>query len=380
MAARRRQADRRNWPANLYLNSSGTYWYRHPGTKKTFSLGKDLKVAMAQARTVNAELERQKGEVGLLQRIAGAGMLLAEWCDRFYGIVEGRGELVKKSLATVNGDLNAIKRAPFADFAVAHITPLQIVEWVKSVAEKISGSRAARLRARLVEVLDEAIAHGLLEVGRNPAASVFKPRAVVTRNRLTLDDFKAIVAEAEKADSAVPWAANAFKLALLTGQRREDIKEMRFEHVKDGFLYVEQHKSKGRTKLKIPVSIGLKALGMTIEDAIRGCRDNVVSKSMIHHVRHKGVAKPGDSPKIGTFSDAFALYRDNAKIKAPEGRTPVTFHEIRSLAARLYSEQYGADFAQALLGHKSAAMTALYRDSRGREWTEVKAQPSKNFG
>ncbi|WP_267880296.1 tyrosine-type recombinase/integrase [Cupriavidus metallidurans] len=150
------------------------------------------------------------------------------------------------------------------------------------------------------------------------------------------------------------------------------MKRMRFDAVKGGFLYVEQQKSKGRTKLKIPISVGLTALNMTIEDAIRGCRDSILSKSIIPHVRHKGVAKPGDSPKLASFSDAFAKFRDPAKIKVPTGRTPPSFHEIRSLAAHLYSEEYGPEFAQALLGHKSAAMTALYRDSRGREWAEVK--------
>lgn len=50
--------------------------------------------------------------------------------------------------------------------------------------------------------------------------------------------------------------------------------------------------------------------------------------------------------------------------------TPPAFHEIRSLSARLYSEQ-GTD-AQALLGHKSPDMTAIYRDVRGAEWIEVR--------
>lgn len=48
---------------------------------------------------------------------------------------------------------------------------------------------------------------------------------------------------------------------------------------------------------------------------------------------------------------------------------PPTFHEIRSLAARRYAE--GTD-AQALLGHKSPDMTAIYRDTRGDDWIEVK--------
>ncbi|WP_233855306.1 hypothetical protein [Paraburkholderia sp. HD33-4] len=64
--------------------------------------------------------------------------------------------------------------------------------------------------------------------------------------------------------------------------------------------------------------------------------------------------------------------RDAPKIGVESGRTPMTFHALRSLAAHLYIAQYGAGLEQALPGHKSAVMTALYRDSRGRDWTAVK--------
>ena len=43
--------------------------------------------------------------------------------------------------------------------------------------------------------------------------------------------------------------------------------------------------------------------------------------------------------------------------------TPPTFHEIRSLSERLYSEQ-GVN-TQALLGHRQASTTAIYDDPRG---------------
>ena len=62
-----------------------------------------------------------------------------------------------------------------------------------------------------------------------------------------------------------------------------------------------------------------------------------------------------------------------AEIKVEAGKTPPTFHEIRSLAIRLYTEQYGLDFGQAIAGHKNAAVTSLYRDVRGSEWIQVKA-------
>ncbi|WP_339038280.1 hypothetical protein [Serratia symbiotica] len=44
--------------------------------------------------------------------------------------------------------------------------------------------------------------------------------------------------------------------------------------------------------------------------------------------------------------------------------SPPSFHEIRSLSARLYTESISGDgeFAQKLLGHKLAAMTEKYQD------------------
>jgi hypothetical protein len=48
MAARRRIASRRNWPDNLYKNSKGYYWFRHPETKATYGLGRDFKVPVVR--------------------------------------------------------------------------------------------------------------------------------------------------------------------------------------------------------------------------------------------------------------------------------------------------------------------------------------------
>lgn len=61
------------------------------------------------------------------------------------------------------------------------------------------------------------------------------------------------------------------------------------------------------------------------------------------------------------FSRAFQQARELAGIKGPN---PPTFHEIRSLAKRLYLEQGGVD-SKALLGHLTEKMGELYADPRG---------------
>jgi len=51
--------------------------------------------------------------------------------------------------------------------------------------------------------------------------------------------------------------------------------------------------------------------------------------------------------------------------------SPPSFHEIRSLASRLYAAENGEDFAQRLLGHKNMSMTKKYLDSRGQEYVMI---------
>jgi len=92
-----------------------------------------------------------------------------------------------------------------------------------------------------------------------------------------------------------------------------------------------------------------------------------VSKHLVHHSRTVSRATPGMPIMLDTLTSAFAAARDRTGMEF--GASPPTFHEMRSLAARLHAAE-GRD-PQLLLGHKSAAMTALYRDSRGAEWIDV---------
>ncbi|MBL8491755.1 MAG: tyrosine-type recombinase/integrase [Rhodocyclaceae bacterium] len=157
------------------------------------------------------------------------------------------------------------------------------------------------------------------------------------------------------------------ELALVTAQRREDLAGIGPRDVHDGRLWVVQGKTKARVSL--PLDLRLEPMGWSVGDIIGRCRDAVVTRHFIHHSARVGRAKPGDKLRLPTITAAFADARDAAGLTWPEGKTPPSFHEIRSLAARLYAEQ-GID-AQALLGHKSPDMTAVYRDARGADWIRV---------
>lgn len=373
-AARRRIASRRGWPANLRVNAQGYYSYQQPGTGKSFGIGKNFKIACAEVRTLNAEVERQKGHVSLMNRVLGAVMTLSMWCDDYEKArLGGKANTVK----AMQSQLRAIRLAPFANQNMAHIKPKEIADFVKECAATRGATMAVSIRGRLEEVFREGIANGLIDQGKNPVEAITKPFAIVTRNRLSLDDFKHMLKKSRE-DKDRPWMTNLLELALVSGQRREDLGVMMFEQSKEGFLWVEQSKGQegNKTHLKIPLSLRLDAIDTSLEDILRRCRDNVVSKYILHYSKRISRAAPGSKIGLTTLSEQFAILRDavilDGNITVPEGKTPPSLHEVRSLAARLYTEQYSKEFAQALLGHKSSSMTDLYRDVRGREWTEIK--------
>ncbi|MDN7988985.1 tyrosine-type recombinase/integrase [Burkholderia orbicola] len=370
MAARPRNARNRPLPPNLYQKKDGYFWFRNPITKETFGLGRNKEAAISQAKTANADIERRRGDTSLLARMDGGDNLLSKWCDVYE---QGLSGLKPNSMKSIRSQLTAIRDDEIGKMILVHITPRDVSSFISRCEDKRGAPMAAKIRSRLRDVLRSAMERGAIEVGKNPVEVTYKPKAVVKRSRLSLETYQAILAEAKSHKHRL-WVANAIELALVTGQRLEDVCRMTFENVHDGFLWVEQTKGRGpnKPKLCIPLSLSLAAAGLTLEEVVKRCRDRVVSKHLIHFSHAISKGKPGSAVAPGTLSQAFKVARNDAKIAVEKDRTPPTFHELRSLAARLYSEQYGKDFAQALLGHKSAAMTAVYRDSRGQGWTEIK--------
>jgi integrase len=198
------------------------------------------------------------------------------------------------------------------------------------------------------------------------------PKPKVARRRLTLEEFLAIRA---RAAATRPWLVNAMNLALLTGQREDDISQMKHTDYIDGSLYVVQGKSRGATRLQLAGAIHLSAAGVSVQDVVKACRGNVVSAYLVHHGRKvRGRAKAGGKIPAGTIGKVFSEIRDALKITAEAPRTPPSFHEIRSLAERLYEDEYGRDYAQMIMGHKNIETTATYNDLRGAGWKVVEAR------
>jgi integrase len=252
---------------------------------------------------------------------------------------------------------------------------MHIADFLRKFEVEDKKRSAQAYRSLLKDVFETGCKAGWID--SNPVSNTSVDNVKVKRSRLTLGDLLAVYEEAKR--DAPTWVARAIELAIVAAQRREDVRDAMFSMHHDGKLWVEQEKTGAR--VRIPDSLRLEAFSLSVSDVIKRCRDGVVSRYMIHHTKHAGRAKPGDKVRAATISQEFARCVRPAKARAiadgnnnlfawKPGSTPPSFHEIRSLSARLYSIQ-GVD-TQSLLGHKSPSMTAVYKDSRGADWVDVR--------
>lgn len=355
--------------SNLYCRN-GYYSYRDPRNGREFGIGRDRAEALDQAIEANREL---LGRGSLLERATTPpkGRTLADFEETYKAILKAR------TLApqTRQGKESMVRRI-FAGLGKTPVGPKQedAVEITKRTADWIRDTytvegkhrTAINVKSAISDIYAEMGAAGWLAV--NPIDIIRLQTAKATRQRLTLDHFRRIW---EVAGTMHPWVRDSMAVAIVTLQRREDVAGMQFGHEVEDKLEVIQSKSQGKTRLRIPTRLRLEALGWSVSDVIARCRNNVVSRHLIHHTTHRGKTKPGRRVTPSTLSTAFAECRDIAQIELEPGKTPTSFHELRSLGGRLYEEQ-GYD-PQLLLGHKEASTTAIYLDVRGIKWIEVAA-------
>lgn len=194
-------------------------------------------------------------------------------------------------------------------------------------------------------------------VTTNPVAATRAAKSEVRRSRLTADEYLKIY---QAAESSPCWLRLAMELAVVTGQRVGDLCEMKWSDIVDGYLYVEQ--SKTGVKIAIPTALHVDALGISMKETLDKCKEILGGETIIASTRREPLSS-------GTVSRYFMRARKASGLSF-EGDPP-TFHELRSLSARLYEKQISDKFAQHLLGHKSDTMASQYRDDRGREWDKI---------
>ncbi|HEK0586625.1 TPA: tyrosine-type recombinase/integrase [Proteus mirabilis] len=329
---RSRSAKNKGLPPNLYLRK-GIYYYRDVRTKKEFSVGSNKSLAITEA--IQANLAIYKPKESLVDRINNVHCVtLHEWLDKYQDGLKKRG-LRKKTLYDYNSKIKIIK-LNIADAPLNEITTKDIASFISNYSKR---SMAKLMRVTLLDAFNEAIAEGLLN--ENPVSVTRAPKTQVNRARLTLDDFNYAINHTNKKYK------NLFLLALLTAQRISDIENMKWSDIKNDRIHITQIKT--GAKISIPTSLKIDAVNVSI-------------KEVLGNIEKKGDFICG--VKAQSIRKAFLQ-------SLPQKDNMPTFHEIRSLSARLYEDEKGAEFAKKILGHKSMQMTDRYLDNRGSDYIEL---------
>jgi integrase len=377
MAARPRKYNL-NIP-NLYFKldkrTNKIYWqYKHPGNGKFIGFGTDEKTARAAAIEVNRIMAEQAlNQTNVLIDLAikqttqkEPSIRVKGWVEKYAQIQHQRVKAGEIKEITMNQKLeraNVLARRLGPAF-LNQVDTRAIAAILDEYLDMGKSRMAQQLRSVWSEVFKEAQHAGEVPPGYDPAQATRQPFHRIKRARLSLEDWKKIYKKAAEVSS---YAPNAMLLAIVTGQRRADIVNMKFSDIWDGHLHIEQSK-RGR-KIAIPLTLRCEALGITLDDVVRKCRDRIVSKWLIHHtVAHSGT-KPGDCVDEQSLSRTFREARTMAGITCPKGKTLPGFHEQRSLSERVYRDQ-GIN-TQKLLGHKRASQTDQYNDDRGLDWVTL---------
>ena len=378
---------------------------RFPDAKKQFhSLGSCINEAKEEAVTLNAVLYGQIASAKVNKILATpsntyTGIQLKEWIEQYILYCQEKltsGNMKPNTYKAKKNIVQAIDKAHgelfFADISVSKIDEL-ITSYVKQDKNRMAQS----VRSTYIDLYKIALGKGVSHLTDNVADKTLNPTVKVQRERLTYAHFKKVIKEFKYGPHKY-----SVLLALVTGQRRTDLCLMRkskgkdwderykayrrnpnhfvegeytsfanlvqyapYSFVKDNHLCVFQLKT--GNLLKIPLALKMDSLDLSVGDIINQANLCKSSPFILHHITARANNKVGDPLHADTVSRTFAKSVIATGIeyvlKAP------TFHELRSLAERKYREQ-GIN-TKKLLGHKREAMTEVYNDVRGCDWTKI---------
>ena len=363
MNAARRGIKRRDWPRGLREPRPGYFVWEPPGGEITINgerktclvIGSvSYPVARNEAIAANAHvLEIKRTLLSQLTAASSEGRTVA---DLLKLMPAGDKPNTAKSWRSLDKTI----LAGIGTRQAAALTVADCAGLLNPIIEAGKSRSAQAVRSRLVSVCAKGMAQGWMTA--NPATVTEDPRVVVKRGRLTLDAFKAIYA---KAPEVAEWLQHAMALALVTGADRATIAGLQRADVADGYLTFARIKT--GVRVAVPLRLRLDALDWTLADLVAR-KSGVISPLLVHHINPWGNAPAGSAVHPDRISHSFTEARRLAGI---EDDGAPTFHELRSLAKRLYEEQGGVD-TRALLGHKTERMSDLYANPRGVEAIRVR--------
>ncbi len=239
---------------NLYCKldkrTGKVYWqYKHPISGRFHSLGTDeaeAKQVASEANTIIAE-QRTRQILGINERLARmkgnrTDITVSSWLDKYELVQEERlkhNELRPNSFRQKAKPIRLFREHCGMQY-LKDITALDISEITDAVKAEGHNRMAQVVRMVLIDVFKEAQHAGHVPPGYNPAQATKQPRNKISRQRLSLEEWKAIYTSAEQQQ---PYLQCGMLLAIVTGQRLGDICNMKFSDVWDDMLHIEQEKT-----------------------------------------------------------------------------------------------------------------------------------------
>lgn len=354
MSPARRSLKRRDWPRGLREPRPGYYTWDHPDGRCLVIGRVSLAVARNEAMAANQHVLASRP--GLLERLVGSSNTVGDLLD---SMPAPKNPNTAKSWRS----LDKIIRAELGKTLCSALETRDCARLLAKLTDKARTAEA--VRSRLIAVCQRGQEEGWLD--HNPAQATRRPAVVVQRGRLTLEMYATIRA---RADEVNEWLGYAMDLAVVTGADRKTIAGLERSAVTGEFLTIAR--SKTDIVLEIPLRLRLDVLGLELAALVKR-RSGVVSRYLVHHVSPWGNAPAGSSIHPDRISHAFTEARRLAQVPdvLPDGKLAPTFHEIRSLAKRLYENQGNVD-TKALLGHKTDRMATMYANPRGSEAVRVR--------
>ncbi|WP_439848435.1 site-specific integrase, partial [Salmonella enterica] len=194
--------------------------------------------------------------VALIEKLKGTdSFTVSAWIDRYEVLLQRRSLSV--NTYKIRSNQLATVREKMGEMILAEVTTRHIAEFLESWIAEGKNTMAGAMRSVLSDMFREAIVEG--RITTNPVEPTRAPEIKVARERLQLETYNATRTAAEH---LTVWFPLAMDLALVTGQRREDIVNMEFRDVFDNRLYVTQIKT--GMKIAIPLSLTLEAPGLRL--------------------------------------------------------------------------------------------------------------------
>lgn len=383
---RPKKSHNKNLPQHLMFDSSkGTYRFTLVnGVRKT--LGKDK----VQAIQIAVEYNRiMRPAVGLTvdQLIEAScaspqadGLSFASHVDRLLELIFKEETPSKQLASTMRNDAERVKtyfaEVSSQDISLEHINGF-LNQYHPDASPNVHNRKLGFLEKLISYAIDQSI---MLD---NPASRKMKKRKTKgkERQRLSFEVYQRIHA------AAPLWLQTAMDLALQSTQARLEVSRIKYSIKKPkegqcgclwfdepvdgiyGTLFIHRQKVEEQEASHVAIPIG-----EVLKSVIDKSRDGVLCPYVVHRRpdKHNKQSEATDhryqlDPNY--LSRAFSALRDElALFNHLEMSQRPTFHEIRALSARLFSDM-GVD-PQGRMAHTDAKSTKIYvRDHL--QWTEV---------